>query len=83
MDVFEAIYNRHSQGKVRPGPLPRELIEKLLEAAVQAPGRLRDGRGRPPDQRVGAPVRLGGNHQEEDASHEQDGGGGPDESRPH
>ena len=37
MDVFEVIYARHSQGKVRPDPLPRELIEKLLDAAVQAP----------------------------------------------
>lgn len=37
MDVFEAIYNRHSLGKVRPDPVPRELIEKLLDAAVQAP----------------------------------------------
>ena len=37
MDVFEAIQNRHSQGKVKQDPLPRELIEKLLDAAVQAP----------------------------------------------
>lgn len=37
MDVFEAIYNRHSQGKVKQDPLPRELIETLLDAAVQAP----------------------------------------------
>ena len=37
MDVFEAIYGRHSQGKVKPDPVPRELIEKLLDAAVQAP----------------------------------------------
>ncbi len=37
MDVFEAIYKRHSQGKVKPEPVPREMIEKLLEAAVQAP----------------------------------------------
>ena len=37
MDVFEAIYSRHSQGKVKPDPVPRELIEKLLDAAVQAP----------------------------------------------
>ncbi|MGZ9222924.1 MAG: nitroreductase family protein [Anaerolineales bacterium] len=37
MDVFEAIYHRHSQGKVKPDSLPRELIEKLLDAAVQAP----------------------------------------------
>ena len=37
MDIFEAIYGRHSQAKVKPDPVPRELIEKLLEAAVQAP----------------------------------------------
>ncbi len=37
MDLFEAIHGRHSQGKVKPDPLPRELIEKLLDAAVQAP----------------------------------------------
>ena len=37
MDVFEAIHNRHSQGKVKPDPVPREIIEKLLDAAVQAP----------------------------------------------
>ncbi|HSB01443.1 MAG TPA: nitroreductase [Anaerolineales bacterium] len=37
MEVFEAIHGRHSQGKVKPDPLPRELIEKLLGAAVQAP----------------------------------------------
>jgi len=37
MDVFEAIHNRHSQGKVKPDPVPRTLIEKLLSAAVQAP----------------------------------------------
>src|SRR6266540_6766470 len=37
MDVFEAIHTRHSQGKVKPDPLPRELIKQLLDAAVQAP----------------------------------------------
>ena len=37
MDVFEAIYNRHSQKKVKEDLVPRELIEKLLSAAVQAP----------------------------------------------
>lgn len=37
MDVFEAIHNRHSLGKVKQDPVPRELIEKLLDAAVQAP----------------------------------------------
>ena len=37
MDVFEAIHTRYSQGKVKPDPVPRELIEKLLDAAIQAP----------------------------------------------
>jgi nitroreductase len=37
MDVFEAIHNRRSIKKVRPNALSRELVEKLLDAAVQAP----------------------------------------------
>jgi nitroreductase len=37
MDVLEAIHTRHSVGKVKPDPVARELIEKLLFAAVQAP----------------------------------------------
>ena len=37
MDVLEAIHTRQSIGKVRPDPVPRETIEKLLSAAVQAP----------------------------------------------
>ncbi len=37
MEVLEVIHDRHSEGKVKPDPLPRELIEKLLDAAVQAP----------------------------------------------
>lgn len=37
MDVLEAIHSRHSQGKVKPDPVSRDIIEKLLDAAVQAP----------------------------------------------
>jgi nitroreductase len=37
MDVFEAIHNRHSQKKVKQDSVPRQMIEKLLDAAVQAP----------------------------------------------
>jgi nitroreductase len=37
MDVLEAIRFRQSTGKVKPDPIPRELIETLLNAAVQAP----------------------------------------------
>jgi len=37
MEIFEAIRTRQSIGKVRPEPVPRELVEKMLAAAVQAP----------------------------------------------
>ena len=37
MELFEAIHNRQSIGKVKPDPVPRETVEKLLSAAVQAP----------------------------------------------
>jgi len=37
MELFEALHNRQSVGKVKEDPVPREVIEKLLSAAVQAP----------------------------------------------
>ncbi len=37
MDVLEAIHQRQSFGEVKPDAVPREAIEKLLDAAVQAP----------------------------------------------
>ena len=37
MDVIQAIYHRQSIGKMKPDPVPRGDIEKLLGAAVQAP----------------------------------------------
>jgi len=37
MEVFEAIHTRRSAAHVKPDPVPRSLIEKLLAAAVQAP----------------------------------------------
>jgi nitroreductase len=37
MDALETIMTRHSIDRVKPDPLPRALIEKLLQAAVQAP----------------------------------------------
>jgi nitroreductase len=37
MDVFDAIHNRHSLGKVKQDPVSHETIEKLLEAGAQAP----------------------------------------------
>src|SRR5512143_220523 len=37
MNTIEAIYARQSLGKVRPDPVPRADIERLLGAAVQAP----------------------------------------------
>lgn len=37
MELFEAIHNRYSQGKVKQDPVSREIIKKLLDAGVQAP----------------------------------------------
>jgi nitroreductase len=37
MELFEAIYNRHSIKRVKQDAVPREIIEKLLDAAGQAP----------------------------------------------
>jgi len=37
MDVLQAIHTRQSIGRVKPDPVPKNLIEALLEAAVQAP----------------------------------------------
>lgn len=41
MELFTAIHGRHSQGKVKQDAVSRELIEKLLDAAVQAPNHYR------------------------------------------
>jgi nitroreductase len=37
MDTLEAIKTRHSIGKVKADSLPRDIIEKLLDAGSQAP----------------------------------------------
>ena len=37
MNVLDAIYTRQSVGKMKPDPVPKADIEKLLSAAVQAP----------------------------------------------
>jgi len=37
MELFEAIFTRHSNGNVRSEELPRDLIGKLLDAGNQAP----------------------------------------------
>ncbi len=41
MDALEDIFTRHSISKVKPDPVPREMIEKLLAAAAQAPNHFR------------------------------------------
>ncbi len=41
MDALDDIFTRHSISKVKPDPVPREMIEKLLAAAVQAPNHFR------------------------------------------
>ncbi len=37
MEILEAIHTRQSIGKVKADPVPREFIERILSAAVQAP----------------------------------------------
>ena len=37
MDVIRAIETRQSIGRVKPDPVPREMIERILESAVHAP----------------------------------------------
>jgi nitroreductase len=37
MDVIRAIETRQSVGRVKQDPVPRELIERILESAVHAP----------------------------------------------
>ena len=37
MEVFDAMHSRHSIGKVKADELPRETIQKLLDAGNQAP----------------------------------------------
>lgn len=37
MDTIEAIHHRQSAGKMKSDPVPRAVIEQLLDAAVQAP----------------------------------------------
>jgi nitroreductase len=41
METLEAIHTRQSIGQVKPDPVSRELIEKILSAAVQAPNHYR------------------------------------------
>lgn len=41
MDIFEAVQNRQSISRVKQDPVSRELIEKVLSAAVQAPNHFR------------------------------------------
>ena len=37
MEVTQAIQSRQSVGRVKQDPVPRELVEKILESAVHAP----------------------------------------------
>jgi nitroreductase len=42
MELIEGIYARQSVARVKPDPLPRETIQALLQAAVQAPNHHRN-----------------------------------------
>jgi nitroreductase len=41
MEALEAILTRHSIAKVKPDSIPREIVERILHAAVQAPNHYR------------------------------------------
>lgn len=41
MDIFTAIQTRRSIGLVKPDPVPKEMIEKILEAGTWAPSHYR------------------------------------------
>jgi nitroreductase len=41
IDTFEAIFTRYSCDAVKTDPVPREMLEQLLAAAVQAPNHYR------------------------------------------
>ena len=37
MEISEAIFKRRSIGRLKPDPVPKELVESVLESAVHAP----------------------------------------------
>ena len=37
MDLFEAMYSQRSFTRFRPDPVPKEAIEKVIDAAIRAP----------------------------------------------
>ena len=41
MEIVDAIFTRQSIQTLRPDPVPRDLVERLLAAAVQAPNHYR------------------------------------------
>ena len=41
MDVFTAIRERRSIGKVKSDPIPEEVIQKVIEAGIWAPTHFR------------------------------------------
>lgn len=40
MDTYEAIVSRRSIDKFKPDPIPREVLEKILSAALWAPSKM-------------------------------------------
>ena len=37
MDVFEAIYTTRAMRRLKPDPIPEELLPKLFDAAIRGP----------------------------------------------
>ena len=37
MDVYEALYTTRAMRRVKPDPIPAEVQQKILDAAIRAP----------------------------------------------
>ena len=37
MDVFEALYTTRAMRRVKPDPIPEEVVKQMLDAAIRAP----------------------------------------------
>ncbi len=37
MDVYEAIYTTRAMRRVKPDPIPEDVLKKIMDAAVRGP----------------------------------------------
>ena len=39
MDTFEALYTTRAMRRVKPDPIPEEVVQRMLDAGIRAPSR--------------------------------------------